>query len=643
MSFDDCWHFRMQGSDATPVAMDSGRLRRIFVGPHGVRAGWRLLLFLILMGVMLVATWPLRRLDYLLLPGFPALSQAIDVGTRFGAALAAAVLMGSLEYLGLTDYGLPFRRMLGKQFWMGALWGFLMISLVIAIMAVAHAYSPGTLAEGPLEIVKYGVLWAVWFLIWGLHGEFLYRGYMQFTLTTGLGFWPAAAITSIAYALITQRDWERFGLYLLIGFFLCAALRHTGNLWFGVGWSTGITWGLGFVYSVPSRTGFEYTGHLLNASVPDPRWLYALLPIVIVGGILLAKIYPEVKYVAAAPLPVVSPEEPKQDNSALPEQPSSTEIGADIHAPVAAPAATHQGLPRRIFVGAQGVRAGWRLLIFAVLVVLMKAAIWPLLRRIEDRLPEGLSPAVVILIFTPYVAIFLIASFLMGRFEHRSLADYGLPLRRMLGKQFWTGALWGFAMFSLVIVMLVAVHNYVFGTLAVSPLNAVKYAFLWAVACFIQACFIELCFRGYMQFTLTKGVGFWPAAAITCLLYALTGEGRGHWGEIGFYVLMGFFLSVALRHTGSLWFGIGWSTAYLWSWNFFYSFPRHGGRATGHLLNSRMSFNLVNLLSVIVIYAAIVLLAKLHPEVKYAAAMPAATSEAEPEPDESALVSARPV
>ncbi len=625
----------MQGSDDTSASTPGGHFRRIFVGRQGVRAGWRLLLFLVLMGVMLGATWPLRRLDHLLLRGFPAVSQAIDVGVRFAAALAAAVLMGSLEYRSLIDYGLPFRRMLGKHFWTGALWGFLMISLIIAIMAAAHAYSPGRSAQAPLEIVKYGVLWAVAFLILGLQCEFLYRGYMQFTLTTGVGFWPAAAVTSVAYAVMTESHWGQFGWYLLMAFFLCMALRRTGNLWFGIGWYVGFSWGLFFVYSVPDMAGVYYTGHLLNASVANRDWGYILTMIVIAAGIVpLAKAYPEVNYAAAAPAPAAGQAEP--DKSALAEQPSSTEIGEQIHAAVVIPDATRDGLLRRIFVGAQDTRAGWRMLIFAVLVGLMIAVSGPLQRRIADRLPEGFSPWDPILVFAPQVAILLIAASLMGHFEHRSLADYGLPFRRMLGKQFWTGALWGFAMFSLVIVMLAVVHNYLFGTVALSPLNAVRYGFQWAVACFIQACFIESCYRGYMQFTLTSGLGFWPAAAITCLLDAVAS--KGHWGDIGFYVLMAFFLSVALRHTGNLWFGIGWNTAYLWSWNFFYSLPNHGVRGTGHLMNSRMSFNWMNLLSVIVIYAAIVLLAKMYPEVMYAAATtPPATGEAKSESDESAL------
>src|ERR1700675_2118371 len=41
--------------------------------------------------------------------------------------------------------------------------------------------------------------------------------------------------------------------------------------------------------------------------------------------------------------------------------------------------------------------------------------------------------------------IFLLASWIMGRIEGRTIADYGLPWRRMFRVQFWQGVLLGFA------------------------------------------------------------------------------------------------------------------------------------------------------------------------------------------------------
>ena len=43
--------------------------------------------------------------------------------------------------------------------------------------------------------------WAVTFMLVGLAEEFAFRGYLQFTLTTGMGFWPSAFLLSALFGL----------------------------------------------------------------------------------------------------------------------------------------------------------------------------------------------------------------------------------------------------------------------------------------------------------------------------------------------------------------------------------------------------------------------------------------------------------
>jgi len=49
-----------------------------------------------------------------------------------------------------------------------------------------------------VELLRWGMLWAVFFLIVGLFEEFLFRGYIQFTLAD-MGFWPAAILFSAIF------------------------------------------------------------------------------------------------------------------------------------------------------------------------------------------------------------------------------------------------------------------------------------------------------------------------------------------------------------------------------------------------------------------------------------------------------------
>ena len=43
-------------------------------------------------------------------------------------------------------------------------------------------------------MLQFAVFWGFYFLIVGFAEEFYLRGYTQFTLTEGIGFWPAALL-----------------------------------------------------------------------------------------------------------------------------------------------------------------------------------------------------------------------------------------------------------------------------------------------------------------------------------------------------------------------------------------------------------------------------------------------------------------
>ncbi len=301
----------------SPDPHHSDRLRSIFVGPCGIRAGWRVLIFCVLLATFFGATIPLQRMIFRRLgTGFSARNVTLGEMFTFGVVLAVTAIMARFEHRRLADYGLPARGILGKNFWKGALWGFVMLSIIIGMMTMTHAYSPGSLALSSFAIIKYGLFWAFAFLMVGLFEEFTFRGYVQFTLTWGLGFWPAAAITCTIFALAHSgnpgENWVGVVEIILIALFLCLALRRTGNLWFAIGWHMSFDWGESFFYSTPN-SGIHATGHLLNASLLGSKWLSGGtvgpeasvfdLIVTIAGILLLAKLYPDAKYPASTPAP----------------------------------------------------------------------------------------------------------------------------------------------------------------------------------------------------------------------------------------------------------------------------------------------------------------------------------------------------
>ena len=318
-----------------PQVARSGEWKSIFVGLQGVRAGWRLLIFIVLFVALVITTqFTLRGLAGKLGPGFTVTNVILSELLQFGVVLVATVVMGVFERRSLADYGLPFRLALQKQFWTGALWGFAMLSVIIAMMAATRAYSIGTIALTSPDILKYGLGWGLAFLLVGLFEEFAARGYLQFTLTTGLGFWPAAAITCSLFALghlnNPGENWVGVLEIVLIALFLCLALRRTGNLWFAIGWHMAFDWGESFFYSTPN-SGIHAVGHLFNAQLMGSKWLSggtvgpeaSVFDVIVTaaGILLLAKIYPAAKY-PSLPSPIATPE-PSSLDAAISDAPGT--------------------------------------------------------------------------------------------------------------------------------------------------------------------------------------------------------------------------------------------------------------------------------------------------------------------------------
>jgi uncharacterized protein len=283
----------------------------VFKGPNGFRAGWRLLIFFAIAGAqagpfILFAQPSLQRMFG---TEFTARNLILSDAVTLTVLLIAAAITARIERRSLAIYGLPPARLLGRRFWTGALWGFVMFSSIITLMALTHAWSPGGLALAPATALKFAGLWAVAFLLSGLVEEFLLRGYLQFTLTTGIGFWPAALITSVLFAAIhgTNKGETLVGLVqiVLIALFLCLALRRTGNLWFAIGWHFAFDWAQTFLYST-RNSGLTAPGHLLNASLTGSKWLTggtvgpeaSIFDVIVTaaGIVLLTKIYPAVEY-----------------------------------------------------------------------------------------------------------------------------------------------------------------------------------------------------------------------------------------------------------------------------------------------------------------------------------------------------------
>lgn len=247
----------------------------MFAGPDGLRAGWRLVLYLVMWRLLRVALGILlEKID-----PHVQIKLWLDLITELGSFVIVAVpavLMGWIEKREFGEYGLPLRRAFGKSFWVGAGWGVVAITALMVGIGGVGDFSLGGFALHGGRVLKFAVFWGVFFLVVGLFEEFLARGYTQFTLTQGIGFWPSALVLSGFFTFLhvgnPGETWVGLLAVAAIGLFLCLTLRRTGNLWFAVGFHAAWDWGESYLYSVPDSGGIS-PGHLLHSSFHGSPWI----------------------------------------------------------------------------------------------------------------------------------------------------------------------------------------------------------------------------------------------------------------------------------------------------------------------------------------------------------------------------------
>jgi len=246
-------------------------------GPNGLRAGWRILIFFALMFAF--GFGAARFTDHFSGPD-PSrntpLAGTLLMGPMLVALLLATWIMSRIEGRTFANYGLPWRRAFRKPFWQGAAISFGSLTAFLFVLRLAGVFSFGPLALHGSEILKYGAAWTVPIFLSVLLEDFFYRGYFLFTLTTGIGFWPAAIISSLWMGGMHYLNPGGHGLgpvaateYCLV---TCLVLRRTGDLWMPMGIHAGWGWGIIYFFGLPS-SGFAGLGHLLNGSLHGPTWL----------------------------------------------------------------------------------------------------------------------------------------------------------------------------------------------------------------------------------------------------------------------------------------------------------------------------------------------------------------------------------
>jgi membrane protease YdiL (CAAX protease family) len=257
-------------------------INRVFFGPFGLRAGWRLLIFnaiffFLSIGVSLIANQVYGSAE----PDWTVQVFLIGRIAALVIALVSVWVMARIERRSFAQYGFTRRGAWGRLFWEGTLWGFLSVSAAVALISIFGGYSIRGLALHGGEIFLFTILWALAICIASVFEELVFRGYELFTLATGIRFWPAAIILSavfgfyLHYVMKSNETWVDGLSVSLIALFFCLTVRRTGNLWFAIGWHFAFNFGSLFLFGFPNtgNKGLPVPQHFFDSVIHGPQWL----------------------------------------------------------------------------------------------------------------------------------------------------------------------------------------------------------------------------------------------------------------------------------------------------------------------------------------------------------------------------------
>lgn len=259
---------------------------RIFVGPRGIRAGWKVLIFFLLFGLVALCLHPLSKLHGKVNPKLPMPARPVVFEEFIGAlavVIATAIMAEWIDRKPWGYFGMPVRNAFRSNFWIGAAIGLGVLALQLEIMHLAGWFEFGAIELQGMAIVKYGAVWALMFFFTGVTEEGLLRGYVQRVTTDGLSrlpagwsFWLSALIFSLMFAAghLGNPGENKFGIFMVFvdGMTMCFSLWCTGDLWFAIGNHAAWDWGQSFLFGTPD-SGVYFQHALMHPTFHGPLLL----------------------------------------------------------------------------------------------------------------------------------------------------------------------------------------------------------------------------------------------------------------------------------------------------------------------------------------------------------------------------------
>ena len=162
-------------------------------------------------------------------------------------------------------------RQLGYGVLAAAAW---LVLIVGSLLATGHMHL--SFVTMPLTAIVEGqVVLLATFALAGFFEEFLYRGYVQRSLTEGIGFWGATVVTSFWFGWIHYAEGAPVMEAVTasaVAIFWCLTLRKTGSIAFAIGFHASWDFMEGAIFGSSDST-FEFAGQLAASTPTGPVWL----------------------------------------------------------------------------------------------------------------------------------------------------------------------------------------------------------------------------------------------------------------------------------------------------------------------------------------------------------------------------------
>ncbi len=261
--------------DAAPsclrVASDPrGRVRA------GLRFGLDLLFVAVFVGLALIILQAVLHIhpDQNALPSIGLLlaSQSVIVLTT---VVAPTALMVAITRDDATSFGWGTGDRM-RHLAIGVASGVAVMALLVGLIAVLHGASVRLTSSTPGEMARHGLGYLLVFALVAISEEGLLRGYPLVALSRAISFWPAAAISSVVFALLhlPHGGESPSGIVDVVfsGLVLAYSFRRSGGLWFAWGWHAAWDFTETFVFGAPD-SGVPARDSLLVTDLHGPVWL----------------------------------------------------------------------------------------------------------------------------------------------------------------------------------------------------------------------------------------------------------------------------------------------------------------------------------------------------------------------------------